>query len=180
MLTYPTRVLAIDPGIQKSGFVSADFDHLTKRLSPLGLDTGHVKTSDLLGSSWHWGHSQDQDRLLIIELPEVRAPGRAKGKPEDILQLARTVGKLEQMAAAHRFRVQVVRPAEWKGTIDPDMHNRRVMRSAAQLGIDTTAIQKLAVSYRHNVIDALGLMLFAAGYTGKAGVLIGHPESPND
>lgn len=91
--------------------------------------------------------------LVVIECPE-RNYGRMREK--DLVTLARVVGRYEERFRSSR--IELVAPRSWKGTIDGDIMTARIeaaMTPAEVAILDTP--KRLAKSYRHNAIDAVGL-----------------------
>ncbi len=127
-------LLAIDPGVNVLGvalFVNGELWDCG--LFPVDSPLRHADT-------------------IVIELPQIYRATRSKAPPEDILQLAFTVGKL-----AERFgqSVVLVRPREWKGTIPKEKHHPRILDKLSDA--ERARIPKLSKSLLHNVIDAIGL-----------------------
>lgn len=94
-------------------------------------------------------------------------PGKQAGrnvKLDDLLTLARRVGWLEVLALAAGARVECVLPITWKrGSIPKRIHHPRIL---ARLTKDERALLlavKCALSAQHNVIDAIGIGLWAVG-----------------
>lgn len=95
--------------------------------------------------------------IVVIENPQIYANGKAD--PDDILKLARLVGRYEE-----RFRkaslIELVRPREWKGSIDGDIMCARI--EAAMTPEEKVVAAAYKGGYRHNMIDAIGLGKWAA------------------
>jgi hypothetical protein len=110
---------------------------------------------------------------VIIEKPQVYQGRSSKGDPNDLIKLAIGVGRyLERYCM---YSTETVLPREWKGTVDPDVLCRRVVKSlvSSERNILDRAIASLARAKlsedtltsgkRHNVIDAVGLAKWSVG-----------------
>lgn len=103
----------------------------------------------------------------LIEIPQVypRSPDETEAthvaKANDCIQVTRAVGQWEQVCAPQP--TWLVLPRTWKKQVDKRVHNARVLDrlSAAELALLTAL--RLPESKRHNVIDAIGLGLWALG-----------------
>lgn len=87
---------------------------------------------------------------VVIENPRITP---TTPNPEDILKVARIVGRFEE-----RFwdkTVILVRPSEWKGTIDGDIMCARIEKETSLR--DRPGLLGYTGGYRHNMIDAVGL-----------------------
>lgn len=157
-------LLAIDPGVHSCGY-AVDLDGV--------LTVGHESTDYVLGLA---ERLRPRDCFTIVELPQVYSAAKSKGDPEDLIQLARVVGRIEQATYVHgREPCRIVRPNEWKGSISKAMHNARIIKCAAEslptvyLAQARHQIAQLPASRAHNAIDALGLWLFGSGRMSRRG-----------
>lgn len=105
-----------------------------------------------------------ENRASIVELPRVYRAAKSIGDPEDLIQLARVAGRVEQASQSCR----IVRPSEWKGSISKAMHNARILDVAAHYKLERSW-ERYPASQRHNVIDAVGLFMFGNGFMDKRG-----------
>lgn len=140
-------ILAIDPGVNM-GWAVFESDRL--RGCGLGGSTLDVTTP---------GH------LAIIEHPMIYPGGKTKD-PNAIVKLAVSAGEMSGMLKACGWpKVSWVLPRAWKGTIDPDMCNARIwnrLDAEEQRIVDRAVVsQKIISSKRHNVLDAIGIGLYA-------------------
>jgi hypothetical protein len=97
--------------------------------------------------------------LLAVEFPQVYQGSKAKGDPRDLLTLAAIDGGI-LLSVSHREARRYF-PREWKGQVDGDVMLDRILArlSPSEVG----RIERCPESLRHNVIDAIGIGLFAAG-----------------
>jgi hypothetical protein len=141
-------VLAIDPGA-KTGW--ALFQSRVERPWHLAA-CGVVCPQDHL-----WlGGLEDLD-LVVIENPQIYPS--SKVPPNDILTLARIVGRYEERFAGRAERIELVKPREWKGSVNGDIMARRIESALSAYDKDVMrgCLVGTAEGYRHNAIDAIGL-----------------------
>jgi hypothetical protein len=102
--------------------------------------------------------------VLVVEKPKIY-PGRAqKGRQRDLIDLAITVGRLEeQVLGAKIVRYE---PYQWKGQVPKDETKRRVRAVLAPLELLSVALPKKK-SLAHNVWDAIGIGLVYSGRCHK-------------
>lgn len=104
-----------------------------------------------------------KDDRLIIEFPRVYRAAQQKGDQNDLLQLARAVGRVEEAALeACGLTPELVAPRDWKGTLNGD---DMVERIKGRLHAYERVRVKLpsAASLAHNVYDGVGIGLWAVG-----------------
>lgn len=108
-----------------------------------------------LGPDSYFGH-------VIIEVPVIY-PGSRKVNPNDLITLAVKVGEHKYAAESRGCSVELVKPRTWKGTIDGDIMCARILRlmTPAERAIFNAAPG--AASYRHNILDAIGIGLWKLG-----------------
>jgi hypothetical protein len=89
----------------------------------------------------------------------------SKADPNDILTLAREAGRVAGSCAAAGATVRWVKPAEWKGQLPKDVCHRRVraLLTDEERAILTRDCRGMPASKRHNVLDAVGIGLWALG-----------------
>lgn len=89
-----------------------------------------------------------------VDLVVIERPMRNYGVPEKgLLTLAITTGRYVER---YRMRRQeLVEPRAWKGTIDGDIMTARI--DAALTPAERALLPKVAKTYRHNMLDAIGL-----------------------
>jgi len=97
----------------------------------------------------------DPDELVgevVIECPRVYPHGKVD--PNDLIVLARRVGRIEERAGRP---CTLVFPRAWKGTVKKPIMTARILSRM------TTAERGLLMKIDHNVIDAIGLGLWKVG-----------------
>lgn len=143
------RVLGIDPGLRACGV--AWFDGIEARaftVRPSGLTLAkakeilvQVRSSAL--PAWD---------LVVIEKPQVYQGRKAKGDPNDLIELAVLVGAL---GFGFSCPVLLPRPFEWKGQVPKEISHRRIREQIPNLG-----------RYSKDALDAVGLALW--GYSARS------------
>lgn len=149
-------VLAIDPGTD-TGYALFDSNG---RLYACGL--GDPRSNEK--------HVVRNLTRVVIERPMVYPGGRQQAKPEDIIKLALKAG---EWAGVYRqwADIEFVAPFQWKGSVPKSIHHERIKAklSPAELEIVVASfaprigIPRIAPSKQHNIVDAVGLGLFAVG-----------------
>lgn len=102
---------------------------------------------------------------VTIERPRIYPHGRTKN-PNDVLSVAINAGEW-----AGRYKalgvpvVRYVEPATWKGQVPKDVHHARIWSrlSANEQEIVSVCGRGMPPSKRHNMLDAVGLGLWAVG-----------------
>lgn len=163
------QLVAIDPGVKKCAIAVFDDDQLT--------DAFYVTTShhDVAEGACEMvdqmlARINDFDVRVVIERPQIYAGSKAKGNPNDLLDLSFVAGTfnavMDRACAAYL-------PAEWKGQVPKDIHHKRLSEYFAENGsieemYAWKSINKLKKD--HDLRDAVGLGLFHLGLVGKGGI----------
>ncbi len=104
---------------------------------------------------------------VVIERPMIYPGARQKARPADIIKLAVRAGEAGGVyGRAHGLEPEYVEPAKWKGgSIDKNIHHPRIWAklSPDEQAIVSNAARGIAPSKRHNVLDAIGIGLYAVG-----------------
>lgn len=153
-------ILPVDPGLRACG-VSL-FSEATKELT----EARYVKGSPDLQGPEAWRFMAQQifslyqfsASLLIIEVPD----SYRTDSPTRTRNLQNLVGVAGTLAAFFKdVPVQMVRPREWKGNIDPEIIDRRAWERLSAK--EQARVVLPAPSYAHNVLDSIGLGLWYLG-----------------
>lgn len=147
MKPIPQGVLAVDPGTKAVGW--AVLSGYPRRLTSCGF-----VPVDVFPDCWYPSE-------LVIEVPQVYPQRAWKGDPNDLIDVALAAGIV--IGRVHCTKVRTPRPHQWKGTCPKEIHQRRVL---ALLDMSERAILEgcgAPKSKLHNVVDAIGLGLWAAG-----------------
>ncbi len=157
-------ILTFDPGVN-TGWAVGEDSFAFKR--PLLLACGLLEFDgfwpEVTGEIAHALRFVNSTSTIVVEQPQVYDARFQKGDQADIVSLSIRAGiLLQRFRPGRRFALELLpTPREWKGQVDKDMHNRRVL---AALSVEERAlIPKLSKKKLHNVIDACGLFLWAAG-----------------
>lgn len=132
-------VVGIDPGKSKSGIAIVRNGRLV----------GCYHTNDFPPLPPEGGEA-------IIEIPQIYP--HSKGDPNDLIQVALASGMWKRECALSSYKVRLVKPREWKGSVPKLIHNKRIM--AKLTDAETKLLEKIPKSLRHNVVDAVGLALW--------------------
>lgn len=153
--------LAIDPGVRELGWALFRMDEFV---------TGGV--SSVPGTLPNLGHNVSQHRrniynatghlhvdFVAVEAMEY-ADRRAKSVPADLLRVQWVGAALGGMFAT---QITPVTPTTWKRSVPKDIHHKRIRakltkREAVALERAETAV---AAGLRHNLVDAVGIGLWA-------------------
>lgn len=146
--TRAVSLLAIDPGNCTGWCLLFDLD------GGWHIDDCGVATPD----QRDWPNMKRVD-LVVIETPEdYLAPGVPLNA---LLKLSRTTGRYEERFAERAKRLVQVTPHDWKGSVKKEIMTARI--EAALSPRDRTLVDSkgLAKSYKHNMLDAVGLGFWA-------------------
>jgi hypothetical protein len=145
-------LLAIDPGADMGW---ARFDH--GRLVGCGVG----------------GDLDGLDRCLwrptrvVLERPMIYPHGRQKARPRDVITLALRAGERAGLyGLRYNVEPEYFEPDEWKGgSISKEAHHPRVWKRLAdeEKRVASLAGQLVPEKKHHNMLDAIGIGLFALG-----------------
>ncbi len=96
---------------------------------------------------------------IVIEEPQVYRGSKGKGDPDDLLQLAGVCGAIEGRFSFVQ-NVESVKPAEWKGQVDPDAMTARILTKPTPAELAVMEKSPKAKTWDHNEVDAVGLGLW--------------------
>jgi hypothetical protein len=152
-----TSLLAIDPGVHACG-VAYFVDGKLIRAGYVKSDKkSAASASNMANEIRTWALSMSVDDC-VVELPQVYDRRHSKGDPNDLIALATICG-----AISCQFpRVRFVLPKEWGGQVRKEIKNARAW---AKLTTEEQGRVNFpsAKSLRHNVLDAVGIGIFAIG-----------------
>lgn len=183
----PSLLAAVDPGLERCGL--AIFEHgklidtalITANPKPPAM-AGEVERAQAVATATirrFVACSPSEGTVvgalvgarLVVEWPRIYMPGKSKGAGRDILVLACVDGALAALAASRGAVVTQVTPDTWKGQLLDKLMMGRVIGTGAaddrlsppERLIAVSALDGIAASLRHNVIDAIGIGLYALG-----------------
>ena len=173
--------VAIDPGVRGCGVTFG----VDKRIVVATYATGEPNTKVHCGSVWRrmagdvnanllsWksccvcnGLLPDEDRQglageLVIELPQVYDPkhqrnGKDKSDPNDLIQLAATVGAI---VGTLDLATTVYLPAEWKGQVPKEIMHERARKRLSEIELGAVEKGLPRAGLAHNVWDSVAMFL---------------------
>lgn len=154
------RIGAVDPGVNGCGVCVVDID-----CDPPLINEGRLASARYLRggreemADWLDFHFNRGDRFRI-EFPRIYPAASQKGDQNDLLQLARVVGGIQEAALARGLVVELIYPRDWKGTLDADEMTLRIQGRLTPAEVARVHLPT-AKSLAHNVWDAVGIALHA-------------------
>jgi hypothetical protein len=150
--------LSVDPGINGCGIsVFEDAELIQATYVPNRIDRGVNILARARAMALAVVSTALDAQAFLGEMPQIYAFGKGRGDPNDLLPLAAVLGGI--VSAREFSEVRVVRPREWKGTIDPDALIERVKERLTPKEHSRVCLPS-AASLQHNCWDAIGLSLF--------------------
>lgn len=139
-----------------------------------GLDTGWSIWSEGLLAACGLGDPRTSKAHRVAELSCVWIESpviypHSKANPNDIIRLALNAGGWEGRYDVLGVPVSFVEPSKWKGQVPKDVHHARVWAALApaEQAIVDAAVRARPASKRHNILDAVGLGLWAGKRVGR-------------
>lgn len=157
MKPAPASLVAFDPGARS--FAWARFDG--GALSACGL-----MERDPLASKWtiRWLESVAEEvGEFVIEVPQVYRERAWKGDPNDLIDVAVTVGRIAGVAAKFERPQTLVRPHAWKGNAPKAIVGARILAKLLTHEAKILHDLKLPRAKAHNAVDAIGIGLWRLG-----------------
>ncbi len=156
-------LVAVDPGLRGCGI--AIFENALLHVawyckSPNKADRGPVAwwaMADRVEKEWIRKVPKRLHHLekLVAEIPQVYRFG--KGDPADLIEIAGVVGAIAFcIPAAGRTHFL---PRTWKGQVPKEAHHPRILKKLSS--DEVSRIESTPKSLMHNVVDAIGIGLFA-------------------
>jgi hypothetical protein len=148
-------IVGVDPGVKWCGISMFEDGNLASA-QLLEFDSDFTVARQLEGLFFHEGISK-----VFCEKMQAYAPGQQKGDQQDLLSVNLVVGALKGVAETHVLGapVHLIFPREWKGNVPKDVMLNRIMSKLSDE--EKERIPKLPKSKLHNVIDAIGIGLWA-------------------
>lgn len=151
-----TRVLSFDPATRHVGWAQLE----DGRLARCGLAREPIEV-ELVQLS-----SELRRDLVVVEVPQVYQQRSWKGDPNDLIDVAVVAGRIAQ-EFGDGAEVRLVRPHAWKGSVPKDVMLRRIENRLDDRERSVLHAAKAPASLLHNVVDAVGIGLWAIGRLGK-------------
>lgn len=137
-------VIGIDPG-RRTGWALFREGVLT--------EAGVFKAQDLSSFQPAVGSG-----VALIEKPVIYP---ARNVPSnDLIDLAVVVGELSALCRFAGYKVKLVAPRTWKGSVPKSIHNKRVLSVLTVEEVEKLPRRPRAGDYDHNMLDAVGLALW--------------------
>ncbi len=154
------RGIAVDPGKRSAG-VSVFNNGLLEDMAFIRADGPIEVIAGVL--SW-FGSSQGLD-WVCTEGQQVY--GRGVGNPNDLLPLSFVCGGIQSVFDVQKRFMPL--PRQWKGSVPKEIFARRIMLELTpeELKIFDEKKKDIPKSLLHNVVDAIGLGLYAVGRMKK-------------
>jgi hypothetical protein len=94
---------------------------------------------------------------------------RSKVPPNDLIKLAQSAGRWAGRYDALGVEAYFVEPARWKGQVPKEIHQQRIVNDLTtfELAISVRATKSIALAKRHNMLDAIGIGLWALKTTNR-------------
>lgn len=152
------RILTVDPGTRLIAWAVGDTPGPQLRAS--GLE--HLRGAELAervvaaGGLLHALVGRWRPERLVVELP--RPYSRAPVRASDVVDLALFAGAC--LVAAQRdeeIEAVLVPAVAWKGSVPKPIHQARLLER-----LPATALAQLGERPNHNLVDAVGLLWWAA------------------
>lgn len=140
-------VLAVDPGADTGWAI---FDDDTLKVCGMGVG----------------GCMRNGITRAVIEKPMIYPGGRQQARPADVIKLAVRAGEWGGRCESwFGIQAEYVEPFRWKGGIPKDIHHARIwaVLKPTEQAIVADAAKGIAPSKRHNLMDAVGIGLYAVG-----------------
>ena len=98
----------------------------------------------------------------IIEVPQIYQQRLWKGRQEDLVNVIYMAGSIAGVIyQLSHVELRTVKPHEWKKNVKKDIHNKRIISRLNTEELDIFNACDAPKSLRHNVIDAIGVGLYA-------------------
>lgn len=172
-LAQSLNLVSIDPGRSCGWAVfHRDSPNLSWRLRFCGLATSTQTNlggmvTEIATKVWSAVSAINYDQMpaVAVELMEHR-PGDSRSIPDDLIKVASVAAGV---AYAISREVSFHRPGDWKGSVPKEIMGRRMklLLSIEELQIIQSA--RVAPSLEHNMLDAVGIGLWACGRMSTGG-----------
>lgn len=167
-----STLISFDPGLREAGL--AVFQDGTLAFATLVRAQGKERG----GKAWkemglsvfrtlnaHFPYALVREGRFVSEIPQVYREGKsANVDPEDLTNLTGVVGAV--IGFLDPAEVETCVPAQWKGQVPKEIHNRRIISTLTPNEKAVLDAIKCPASLKHNVVDAVGIGLFALGRMG--------------
>ena len=142
--------LSVDPGTREMGWA-------------LWRGTSLVQCGLARGKTWT-GTVRKMPELPCVDVLTLEDQQIYRSSPVDahaLLAVARVVGAV--VAFYDYPKHSLVKPAKWKGQVPKKICNERTLKALSQIETEVVGNVKCPASLRHNLLDAIGIGLWAVG-----------------
>lgn len=154
------RLLAIDPGVHRLAYALFEHEHLIH----CGLLNLGDAPASMVAAIVNLTRNL-QAKSYVIEVPQVYQAKRQATDANDLIDLAQVVGVCVAAAIGRDYTASIrqPRPHEWKSNVPKDIQNKRDLArlDLAEIEVYKHGINGIRKSWQHNVIDAVGIGLWA-------------------
>lgn len=156
-----TTLLAVDPGVRALGWALFQYRSLAACGASILKQSDPDRNIALHREAIGYAEEGVMERM-------VWRPNDPKSRPNDLLNV-QLIGAAALAGQVRTFRT--VTPSEWKGTIPKAIHHKRIrsVLSEAETATLEEALRGVRKSHHKEVLDAIGIGLFAFKRTNKAG-----------
>lgn len=163
MTDKPDKLLAFDPAVHHVAWAAFDGGRLARCELVRDKKLGAALEQRFRASSG-W-----QPMRVLIEIPQVYEQRKWEGDPNDLIDVAVTVGRVAQAFGPEGPAAEFVRPRRWKGTAPKEVVGRWIVKRLddAEQNVLRTAKAPVPASLHHNIVDAIGIGLWALGRLGR-------------
>lgn len=157
-------LLAVDPGVRACGVALFEDEQLVAADWVRTKEEALPKAADALATAvgrWAQRAGSGFPDYVVIERPKVYENREHEVDKDDLISLAIVAGAVWEGLAGFARDGEFVLPREWKGQVPKDVHNARVMKHLEPEERAIVHRVKCTPKQIHNVIDAVGLGLWA-------------------
>lgn len=156
-----SRLISFDPAVHHVGWAAFD----AGKLARCGLENGKPLGA-ALERRFRAGTGGWQGLRVIVEVPQVYQQRNWRGDPNDLIEVALVAGRVAQSFGADGPEAELIRPHAWKGNAPKEVMLKRIVNRLDDAEQAVLHTAKVPGSLRHNVIDAIGIGLWALGRIG--------------
>lgn len=166
------RMISLDPGIRMLGI--AEFNYIRSQnlwsLTRAALIRNPVRKGHDLEAAYgiskaavEWVGLGVFVRRVVCEVPQIYRAEHKKGDENiSVVPLAMVSAMFAARCGVSHVDLIQYYPRDWKGQTDPDLCCRNVEKELSRAG-ELARVEECPESYRHNVLDAIGIGLKYAG-----------------
>jgi hypothetical protein len=152
-----STMLVVDPGKTSCG-LAAFYNAKLVRCAFISEES----QAQMITAAVEWAQFDSYDRV-VTEGQQVY-PG-ARSNPNDLIPLAYVAGAITGclIGGAGMYKSEIILPRVWTNGIPKDIRTSRVLAALTPSELDIFKESKCIKSKQHNILDAIGLGLYAVG-----------------